>query len=184
MKKFLSAALCAATLAAGLTGVAHADQLTFVTLTPPSDKGDMTATAPVSDSFTDATEFTDWYAYANLPAFSTDEFKVSSSGIAFADVALYTFPFPSTLDDIRDLSGSFGASSFDLTTTDPLPGALWVLQIHGFADADSSYSGTIFSTAIDTPAAVPEPTSALLLLAGLGVVGARATRARKQAVAA
>ena len=184
MKKILSAALCAATLAMGLTGVAHADQFEIVSLTLPTAKGDMTATAAISDSFTDATEFTDWYAYPNLPAFSTDEFKASSSGITSWDVALYTFPTPTSPDDIRSLSGSLTASSFDLTTTDPLPGALWVLQIHGFADADSSYSGTIFSTAIDTPAAVPEPTSALLLLAGLGVVGARAMRARKQAVAA
>ncbi len=182
MKKILSAALCAASLAFGLVGAAHASQFELVTLTLPTTPGNMTASAPISDSFDTAGEFYDDYVYTNLPAFSLDEFKVSGTGVTFTYARLYWSDF----SDYVQLGGTFHGNTFDLTTTDPLPSALWVLEIYGVADAGGSYSGSIFSTAVDTPPAppVPEPTGALLLLAGLGVVAARAKRSRRQAVAA
>ncbi len=183
MKKILTAALCAASLAFGLTGVAHADQTKLVVLKLPTAAGNYTASGTFSDTFASATEFVDDYIYTNLPAFSTDEFKVTGTGVSFEFVWLYSFPDASVVPNI---DGPSTTSSFDFTTTDPLPSALWVLEIYGSAAAGSSYGGTIFSTAIDTPAApsIPEPTSALLLLAGLGLVASRAKRARQGATVA
>ena len=181
MKKFLTSALCAASIAFGLTGAAHADQIKLVTLKLPTAPGAMTASAPISDTFAAATTFTDDYFYANLPAFSMDEFTVTGTNVTFGYAALFAIDYSA----FPNLGGTSTDSSFDFTTTDPLPSALWVLEIYGFADAGGSYGGTIFSTAIDTPAApIPEPTSALLLLAGLGLVAARARRARKDATVA
>lgn len=182
MKKILSAALCAASLAFGLTGAAHADQFLPVILKLPTTPGNMTASAPISDTFASAGDFTDDYVYTNLPAFSMDEFKVTGTGVTF----WYAMLFAADLTDFPTLGGTSTDSSFDLKTTDPLPSALWVLELYGTADLGGSYSGTIFSTAIDTPAApsIPEPTSALLLLAGLGLVASRAKRARKDATVA
>lgn len=180
MKKILSATLCAASLAFGLVGAAHADQFELITLKLPTTPGSMTASAPISDSFATGGEFYDDYVYANLPAFSMDEFKVTGTGVTFG----YAILFSSDLSDFPNLTGPSTSSSFDFSTSDPLPSALWVLEIYGVADAGGSYSGSIFSTAVDTPAAVPEPTGALLLLAGLGVVATRAKRSRRQAVAA
>ena len=177
-KTFLIHALSAATLALGLSGVAQADAntTTFVTLTLGSG---LTQTGSFTNAITTAGAFVDTYIFANAPSYSLDQYVATvASGVTFTGAALVPYMDFDPADAV-DLTTVLTSTGLSASPSAVLPSGLYMLELSGTALAGSSYTINISSTATDAPTVptpVPEPSTWLLMGAGVALTGGVARR--------
>jgi hypothetical protein len=159
--------MAAIALSAGAIGAAQA-KIIPVTIAFPTGLGDNSpGTASFSDAVSTAGAFTDDIVFAGPPPAATDVFSLTAAaGVTFTSVSLNYFAGGSP----TPLSGTFTPTSVNESTNGPVISALYDLKISGISTG-GSYTGTITSTP-GAVAAVPEPESWALMLAGLGATGA------------
>lgn len=168
MKRSLTTLAAVLLLSAGAIGAAQAKTIA-IQLTMPTGLGD---NSPFTGTFTDAITaggtFTDDIVFAGPPPAALDVFKITAgTGLTFTSVSLNYYSGGSV-----PLTGTFTSTSVNESTEGNVISALYDLKITGTATAGASYSGTITSTPGSVPvAAVPEPESWALMLAGLGATG-------------
>ena len=141
---------------------------------------------------TNLTSFVDQIIFSgsevNTGAFTdTFDFGVSLNGNLSGKILAFSFGNANAISDLKASIFALGGSTPIFTYenavlgTTPITSGFYTLKITGFATGTGSVTGSYQGgLTLDPAAAVPEPETYAMFLAGLGIMGALARR-RKQA---